>query len=219
MSLRVWLCAVPAAGPLGLAIYVLAGVSLPWAALGVGALGTVGWLFVYLIGGGASRALAQRVRQGAVAGVIATVAYDAARYGLVSVAQMTFRPFHVFELFGRLFVGDGAPRSTAYAVGALYHLTNGTGLGIAFRLLSRTATVANGILWAFALEFCMALLYPRWLRIQALGEFLTVSVVGHAVYGVVLALLCQRSMRGLSSSPNASTLGSANPIGCDQDKP
>jgi hypothetical protein len=44
----------------------------------------------------------------------------------------------------------------------------------------------TGVAWAALLEVFMVTLYPGWLGLRALEEFLSVSIVGHAVYGVVL---------------------------------
>jgi hypothetical protein len=187
-----WLAALPAAGAVGLVVYLLAGVSLPLAAAAVAAVGASGWAVVAARSRPAAAALRRRAAEGAVAGAVATVAYDAARYGLVAVVRMSFQPFHVWELFGQLFLGTDATGAPAYAVGATYHLANGIGLGIAYRLLTDRPRLVTGIAWAFALELAMALLYPSWLRMSALGEFYTVSATGHAVYGGVLALVCQR---------------------------
>jgi len=209
---RIWLAACPAAGAVGLGVYILAGVSLPLAALSIAVMGAVGWAILAARHGSVTRELARRAGEGAVAGAAATVAYDAARYGLVSVLQMSFMPFHVWQLFGQLFLGQGADPTGAYAVGAIYHLSNGAGLGAAYRVLLARPTRVNGILWAFALELVMALLYPRWLRMAALGEFLEVSALGHAVYGIVLALLCRWfiARRGRSGS-NRPPAGTATP--------
>jgi hypothetical protein len=45
-----------------------------------------------------------------------------------------------------------------------------------------------GIGFALGLEACMLAIYPGWLDIRTLGEFTTMSVVGHLVYGTVLGL-------------------------------
>jgi hypothetical protein len=44
----------------------------------------------------------------------------------------------------------------------------------------------------------MATLYPAWLRIQMLGEFLEVSALGHVVYGSVLGLVAGAGVRRLT---------------------
>lgn len=187
------MAALPTAGPVGLAIYIIAGRSMPLAVMCVALVGATGWLLVARRSPAAASELGRLARQGAAAGALATAAYDAARFGLIAVVQMSLSPFYVWQLFGRLFIGDDASGASAYLAGALFHLGNGMGLGAAYRLLVSRPTVLSGVVWAFALELAMALLYPRWLRMDALGEFLQVSVLGHAVYGVVLALGCRRA--------------------------
>jgi len=140
-------------------------------------------------------AVLQRIRAGARAGVIATIAYDLARFGLVALAAMNFQPFHVFELFGQGLVGADAKGPAVFAAGAAFHLANGTGFGIAFALLVKRPTIVKGIVWAMFLELAMVALYPSWLQMQALGEFLEVSVLGHAVYGIVLGTLTRQRVR------------------------
>ena len=44
----------------------------------------------------------------------------------------------------------------------------------------------TGVLWALGLEAAMALLYPSFLIIKQYGEFLTMSVLGHVCYGLVI---------------------------------
>jgi len=41
----------------------------------------------------------------------------------------------------------------------------------------------------------MVNIYPGWLGLRALDEFLSVSVVGHLAYGAVLGALCARAAR------------------------
>ena len=40
----------------------------------------------------------------------------------------------------------------------------------------------------------MALLYPHWLRIVQLREFLAVSAIGHLVYGAVLGIVVRQML-------------------------
>jgi hypothetical protein len=196
---RVLLIGLPMAGGAGLATYILAGISLPLAIL-VLALGGAGiWALVLRrTGKPVRRALRRRAVVGMVAGLTASVAYDAARYGLVSVFQMSFKPFHVFSLFGELFIGAGHGPTVTFLVGLAYHLSNGTFFGVAYTLVFRRPTWWTGTLWGVGLELCMATLYPQWLRIQVMHEFLEVSAFGHVVYGTVLGLVAAAGIRRLN---------------------
>jgi hypothetical protein len=190
---RVLLAALPLASGAGLVVYILAGVSLPLAVAALAALGLAVWaVLVPRLNAGLRMDVRRRVAIGAAAGLAGTLAYDAARYGTVALLDFSFRPFHVFELFGHLFLGPAAGHGAALAVGTLYHLTNGTCFGIAYLLVFRNPGVLSGMLWGAALELCMATLYPSWLRIQQFAEFLQVSAVGHLVYGAVLGALGAR---------------------------
>jgi hypothetical protein len=91
-------------------------------------------------------------------------------------------------------VGPGHSPSGTFLVGALYHLSNGTFFGVAYTLVVRRPSWWSGALWGIALELTMALLYPSWLRIQMLGEFLEVSALGHVVYGSVLGTVAARRL-------------------------
>jgi hypothetical protein len=186
---RVVLPALPFAGGAGLVIYVLAGVSLPFAAAAVALLGGATWLAVMTAASEEQRhAVAARVKVGLRAGIVATASYDLARYGIVALFTLSFEPFHVWPIFGRLFVGQDASAGVALAAGIGYHAANGIGFAIGYALLFRRPGPLTGVAWGVGLELCMAFLYPSWLRIAALQEFLAVSALGHVVYGGVLGL-------------------------------
>lgn len=187
LRLRLLLIGVPMASGAGLVVHILAGFSLPLA-VGVLAVGGLAvWIGIWTRLSAQSRLYIRTcVVAGAVGGLSGTVAYDLARYGTVAVFSMSFSPFHVFSLFGEAFLGAGHSATLLFGVGFAYHVCNGTFFGVAYALLFRRYTWWTGALWGMALEAAMASLYPSWLRIQMLREFLEVSVVGHLVYGAVL---------------------------------
>jgi len=137
----------------------------------------------------------RRVWVGFVAGLVATAAYDLGRFVLVAALSLSFKPFDVFRLFGQLLVGADAPTAAVYSAGWAFHIVNGLGFSIAYTLVVRRPKVWSAVVWAFVLEACMALLYPSWLRIQALSEFYEVSVLGHALFGLGLGLTAKRMLR------------------------
>lgn len=152
-------------------------------------LGGMMWLSVLtLASADHRRTVAVRAKVGLPAGIVATASYDLARYGIVALFTVSFEPFHVWPIFGRLFVGEGASAGAALAAGIAYHAANGIGFAIAYALLFRRPGPLTGVAWGLGLELCMAFLYPSWLRIAALQEFLAVSALGHVVYGGVLGL-------------------------------
>jgi hypothetical protein len=193
---RVWLAVLPLATGVGLVVYILAGISL-WLGVGVSMLAGIG--AAYIIWCGASPNIRSTIKRralvGIVAGLVATLAYDLSRYLLVTAFHFTFWPFDIFPIFGRLLVGKQSSRIVLATIGWLYHLTNGTGFGVAFMFLFRKPNLLTGLLWAAILEFCMVTLYPSWLGLKAVNEFLGVSVVGHVAYGAVLGLTASRGTR------------------------
>ncbi|MDA3626807.1 hypothetical protein OU415_15285 [Saccharopolyspora sp. WRP15-2] len=187
------LASLPLAGGAGLAVHILAGISLPLAAGVIVLFGVGVWLLLLpRLRPRVRRQVGVRVGVGALSGAVATVAYDLARYGAASIFSLSFQPFHVIRLFGELFLGSGAPVGAAVAVGFLYHLSNGVCFGIVYALVFWRPGALTGIAWGIALELCMALLYPAWLRIAVLQEFLAVSAAGHVIYGAVLGVLARR---------------------------
>jgi hypothetical protein len=203
------LAMLPAAGGLALIMHILSGVSLLAAYAGLAVLGVVVWL-VLLAGGSASarRDLYRRLAIGAAAGFLATIAYDAARYGLVAVLSWSVNPFHAWSLFGEALLGADSSASARFAMGVAYHLMNGIGFGVTFALIVRRPTWWLGVLWGLTLELVMALLYPRWMRIAQLQEFLTMSLLGHVVYGATLGVLTGALLHRSARSSTDTLVGS-----------
>jgi hypothetical protein len=193
---RVLLIGLPFAGGAALVLHILADISLPLGLTGLAVLG--GGVAVFVLSRMSvpqRRAIYQRARIGAAAGLIGTVAYDLARYGTVALFQLSFQPFHVMNVFGELFLGPGHSAAAAFAAGFAYHLSNGTFFGLAYTLVFRRPQWWTGALWGIGLELCMATLYPRWLAIQQIGEFLEVSALGHVVYGATLGFVAAAGVR------------------------
>jgi hypothetical protein len=144
-------------------------------------------------------ALARRLAYAAWIGLAATVCYDVTRIVVDRVLQSPINPFEALPLYGQLLTGAPADSGLARAVGVLYHGANGVGFGMAFVMIVGRPGPLSGLAWGLGLELAMALLYPSWLRIQALEEFLTISVVGHAAYGLSLGILA-RSFLGRTTA-------------------
>lgn len=199
---RVLLIGLPMAGGAGLVLHILAGVSLPLAIAALALMGAGVFSFVVSkMDSAARRTLRQRAGVGLLAGLIGTLAYDAARYGLVALFSMSFKPFHVFSIFGELFIGTGHSAALTFAVGTLYHVSNGTFFGLAYTLVFRRPSWWTGALWGIGLELCMVTLYPSWLRIQMLQEFLEISALGHVVYGSTLGIVAALGLRKIQGLP------------------
>jgi hypothetical protein len=181
-----------------LAVFILTGISLRAGMAGAAVLVAGAVVVVRVRLPEPSRSLVRsRALQGAGAGLLATAAYDLCRLGVVTLIDINYWPFDVFSRFGRLLVGEAAPTGLAVAAGTGYHYLNGVGFAIAYTLLVRRPRIVTGLAWAALLEVFMVTLYPGWLGLRALDEFLSVSIAGHAAYGVVLGATagawCQRA--------------------------
>lgn len=170
-----------------LLIYIASGISL----LAAGALvllaavgiGLVIWRRVDVQDRAALRRL---LWAGAIAGLLATSAYDLSRFLLIEVTGIAFWPFDIFNVFGQALVGAGFSGPWVRLLGVLYHFANGIGFALAYTVVAGKRGVLAGIVWAMILELLMVTVYPGWLDMRALDEFLQVSVLGHIVYGAVL---------------------------------
>jgi hypothetical protein len=179
----------------GLLAYIASGISLlvtAAAAAGVAAFAVI-WIDRRL-DDERRRALRRRIYVGVWAGLLATVAYDTSRLVLIEVTGIRFWPFDIFRVFGEALFGTAfGPRVTRIA-GFLYHLANGLGFGVAYSVWWGRRGVFAGVLFAMGLELCMVIVYPGWLQMKAIGEFLQVSVIGHLVYGSVLGWSARRAL-------------------------
>lgn len=193
---RRWLllAVLPLASGAALLVHVLGGISLGLALL-------VGGIIIFSVGFFTWRGLApparaeltRRVKAGLLAGLLGTLAYDFARWVIVTVFHYTFWPFDIFPLFGYAIAGPNLTPGLATAIGVLYHYTNGLFFAAAYAILFAPRSWWIGILWALGLETLMLSIYPGWLHIQAYNEFLSVSMVGHLTYGTVLGAVSRWS--------------------------
>lgn len=181
------------ASGVALLIYILSGLSLRWTFLGLGA-GAVSAFAVALRRMPAVRRrwLQRRVWIGALAGLVATAGYDAARLGLIGLANLKLQPFEAWRLFGVALTGGGSSGAVVMAAGAMFHLFNGVAFGVAYTVAFGHRGAWAGIAWALVLELLMVTVYPGWLGMKALDEFLSVSVIGHLVYGSLLGGLAKK---------------------------
>lgn len=137
------------------------------------------------------RTVGKRITGGLIGGCLATAAYDLSRYLLVLLFPYHLWPFEALPLFGQLLIGSAFSWSTMLLAGILYHAFNGIGFGIAYSILFAPSGWPVGILWAFVLEGLMLATYPNWLQMTLLEEFVSISIVGHVAYGVVLGSFCK----------------------------
>jgi hypothetical protein len=186
---------LPAATGIGLVVYILAGVALPLGILAAWGIGAGAALLIWRRLPADKRPdVKRRVLIGLLAGLLATAGYDLIRLIVVSAFDVTFWPFDVFTRFGRLLVGDGKPSALTAVVGTLYHYANGVGFGVAYTVVFKRPGIATGLVWAAILEVFMVSLYPGWLDLKALDEFLSISIIGHVTYGVVLGTVARSAL-------------------------
>jgi hypothetical protein len=142
------------------------------------------------------RLIGRAILVGAVAGFLATMAYDVAKAGLSVLDPSPYNPFHAIRVFGELLAGSDAAERTIVATGAAFHLLNGTMFGVAYVFLfapggtiSPGRALGTGVGWGVFLELFQLTLYPGWLDIRTYEEFATISALGHIVYGATLGTI------------------------------
>jgi hypothetical protein len=134
--------------------------------------------------------------------VIATAAYDGAKFLLSRGTDSPYNPFEAIRAFGLLLAGPSAPPVAIYAAGTSFHLLNGISFGVAFCFLFRRRSLLQGIAWGMFLELFQLTLFPGWLDIRSYREFVQISVLAHLVYGAVLSLVAQAILRESTMSPS-----------------
>lgn len=138
----------------------------------------------------------RRIAVGVPVGLVATGAYDVSRVLLVDVLGFHASPFKAFPLFGQaLLMNDASTGPVTFALGVAFHALNGVMFGCAYAVWFGHRPWWWGIGFALGLEAFMLAIYPGWLDIRTLGEFTTMSVFGHVVYGTVLGLGTSRLLR------------------------
>jgi hypothetical protein len=179
-----------------LLVYIISGLSLAVAASLVLAAAAIGAALIWRQLPAPSRMVMQRTScVGVLSGLLATAAYDVSRWVLIRVTGIPFWPFDIFAIFGRALFGADATGWWVEPAGFAYHLANGVGFAMAYTLVWGRLGVWAGIGWAMALEALMVSIYPGWLGLQALDEFLQVSIFGHVAYGSVLGYSARRLLR------------------------
>lgn len=134
---------------------------------------------------------------GAVAGLAATVAYDAFRLPFVyskAWGLSGFVPalplFKVFPMFGAMLLGISSTTLAAHVVGWVYHFSNGATFGVMFAAM--VGSDFRGRWWwatAFAVGLELAMLftpYPQAFGIKVGAAFIAATLTAHLIFGVVL---------------------------------
>lgn len=191
--LELLVAAVLLASGAALLVYILAGLSLRWTllALVVVAVGVI-TLVLRRFDPARRQKVLRRMGIGAVTGLVATIAYDLVRLGLVEFAGLRIDPIEAWRLFGVALTDPNLSHATHMIAGTAFHLVNGVAFGMAYTVAFGQRGWWAGVLWAFVLEGFMVSVYPGWLGLKALDEFLSVSITGHIAYGLVLGVMAQR---------------------------
>lgn len=192
---RAWLVLLPLTS--GAALVAFAIFKLPvWpVTLALVAFGVVVWTVVLVrMDPAARRHLRRLVVAGALAGLLATVAYDLTRYGAVALLSWSISPFAAFQRFGEAVLGTGVSGPGVIVAGAAFHLTNGVGFGVSYAIIVPRPGIATGIAWALTLEVLMLLVYPEFLGMALPGEFLPMSLLGHLAFGATLGMFLHRRL-------------------------
>jgi len=176
-----------------LLVYVFAGISLAAALALAAVFVTLAGVFTWRKSSLEKREqILIRIRVGLVAGFFGTVAYDSSRFLLIKITGIHFWPFDIFNIFGRAILGSSAQGFWVTPVGVGFHFLNGITFAISYTILLGKRGALYGVLWALGLETLMVATYPRWLNITFMNEFISVSIFGHLVYGVVVGYLARR---------------------------
>jgi hypothetical protein len=135
--------------------------------------------------------------QGAVAGLVAAVAYDIYRLPFVLSGAPLFQ---VFPRFGELLLGGTEPRWLVQGLGWTYHFSNGAALGIMFLVMAscfrRPMLFWGAVAWAVFVEAMLLLTpYASFFGLKLNGRFLFLTGSAHLVFGVVLGSYCRWTLR------------------------
>lgn len=132
----------------------------------------------------------RRLYVGSVAGLLATLAYDALRAAIMVAVPGDFDPFRSHPNFGALILDTDPSTTSAHVTGWAYHFWNGISFGIVYVMLAGGARFWYALAWALALETATIVIYPNVFDISRSDwMFVSVSFAGHAVYGLGLGIL------------------------------
>jgi hypothetical protein len=128
------------------------------------------------------------IAQGALAGILAAVAYDLFRLPFVLNGIPLF---NVFPQFGEMLLGSTEPRWLVQLLGWTYHFSNGAALGVMFLALvpspSRAKLFWGAVLFALAVEMILlATPYPLFFGLALDQRFVLLTLSAHLIFGVAM---------------------------------
>lgn len=174
-------------------VFIFSGISMLYTLIGILILAFIIGSIIWRRVSSEKRAEIKRlIGYGIIAGFLATCLYDLSRFLLIKMTGIQFWPFDIFGIFGKALVGEQATGLWVSILGALFHIANGTTFGIAYTVAFGRRGIWSGLAWAMILELAMVTVYPGWLNVKALEELISVSMIGHIVYGVVLGYTARK---------------------------
>jgi hypothetical protein len=148
------------------------------------------------------RPAARWIVTGALAGIVAAVAYDLFRLPFVLNGIPLFK---VFPKFGEMLLGSTQPRWLVELLGWTYHFSNGGALGIMFLALVPRPTTGKlfwgALTFALGVEMCLlATPYPRFFGLALDSQFVALTVGAHLVFGTALGACCVAQRRVITAA-------------------
>ena len=135
----------------------------------------------------------RRLLLGLLFGLLATAAYDLLRLVLQTALPLHFNAFAIHPRFGALIIHQPRTTTAAIVTGWAYHISNGLTFALCWTLVAGRARWWYAVIYALILEGAMVAMYPTAFGLSTHTKaFLTVSIAGHATYGLVLGVLTQR---------------------------
>lgn len=156
------------------------------------------------------RRLYRAVLIGAIAGLLAAVAYDVFRLPFVFARAWhldsvvpPLNLFKVFPRFGAMLLGQPLEQPAyslaAHLLGWTYHFSNGLTFGVMYLALvgdPRRRSRLWAVLFATGLELAMLFTpYPRIFGIHIKPTFIAATLSAHLIFGVALGLFANRLAR------------------------
>jgi len=145
----------------------------------------------------------ESVAIGSVAGLLASFAYDIARFPF---AMAGTRVFGTISVFGVWLLDAQASSRYTEAAGWLYHYWNGISFGIMYALFARGRHWFWAIVWACLLE-TLAIVSPFGTIFHVAGDAKAMAIAywGHVAYGYPLGVMVRdwdRTSASLTAMPN-----------------
>jgi hypothetical protein len=130
-----------------------------------------------------------RLRVGALAGLVGTLGYDIVRVPFALAGQRVFAPI---ESYGLLIADASASSALTSTLGWFYHFSNGITFGIAYAAVAARRHWAWAVLWALVLE-SVAVFSPFATRYGIAGQLGPIAIAygAHLAYGYPLGRIVQ----------------------------